>query len=264
MPSSSDVHSAHPHIARWRLPHPAWLAAPAVIVSLIAYCELHSVVVGGPSVGLDVSTPWAIKVAFGWMAAAFMLQRLVVRFPESVRRHPQRIALGAALGVTVLTLLSELWLTDVSDVVAFLYQRTPLHLLLGGVLIALLGRGTQPARAPVTAESPAAADPGDALLEVMTGTGRTSIRVGDIESLEADGNYLSVHHSNGRSFLLRQTLTWAEQSLPAPQFTRIHRSTIVNRHMIRERRSGDLLLMNSGRTLKIGRAYRERADRECR
>lgn len=93
----------------------------------------------------------------------------------------------------------------------------------------------------------------------MTGTGKTSICIDEIERIEADGNYLNVRHTNGRCYLLRQTLTCAERSLPPAQFVRIHRSTIVNRDMIRERRSGGVLVLRSGQTVRVGRAYRDQA-----
>jgi DNA-binding LytR/AlgR family response regulator len=91
----------------------------------------------------------------------------------------------------------------------------------------------------------------------MTGTGHVAIATAEIECLEADGNYLNVAHVSGRTYLLRSTLNAAEQRLGA-QFVRIHRSVIVNRGRIRERRRGGQLVLQSGRIVRIGRAFRGR------
>jgi DNA-binding LytR/AlgR family response regulator len=91
----------------------------------------------------------------------------------------------------------------------------------------------------------------------MTGTGRTRVRIEDIESLEADRNYVSVHTPQ-RSYLVRQTLGSLEASLRSETFLRIHRSTIVNRNRIRERRPGGVLVLQSGRTVRVSRAFSDR------
>ena len=88
----------------------------------------------------------------------------------------------------------------------------------------------------------------------MTGTGRTRIRLQDIECLEADRNYVNVHTPQ-RSYLLRQTLSSLENSLQPGNFLRVHRSIIVNRAMIRERRRGGVLVLCSGRTVRVSRSF---------
>jgi DNA-binding LytR/AlgR family response regulator len=88
----------------------------------------------------------------------------------------------------------------------------------------------------------------------MTGTGRTRIRLQDIECLEADRNYINVYTPQ-RSYLLRRTLNSMEKSLPAGDFLRVHRSIIVNRAMIRERRHGGVLVLCSGRAVRVSRGF---------
>jgi two-component system LytT family response regulator len=97
-------------------------------------------------------------------------------------------------------------------------------------------------------------------LKVMTGTGYAIVATDEIESLEADGNYLSVTHVSGRTYLMRSTMNAADRLLGSRQFVRVHRSTIVNRGMIRERRRGGVLVLRSGRTVRIGRAFRDRLE----
>jgi DNA-binding LytR/AlgR family response regulator len=96
-------------------------------------------------------------------------------------------------------------------------------------------------------------------VEVMTGTGRTQVALEDIECLEADRNYINVHTAQ-RSYLLRQTLASLEQSLNSEVFLRVHRSVIVNRRKIRERRNGGVLVLDSGRTVRVSRAFAGRLN----
>lgn len=255
-----------------------WLAAPLAIVVLIAYCELHSLVTGRPSAGLGVSAPWAFRVAFGWIAAGAMVAIAGPRVARSPRiaPHPRIAAAVTVFGITLFTLICEWVMTGGhrwESVPAFLYDRAPLHGALAALLLAVFIPRTK--QSPALGQTPDQAETAPAektpavratsqqrivhTMEVMTGTGKTRIRIDEIEQIEADGNYLCVRHNSGRSYLLRQTLTCAERSLPAGQFVRVHRSTIVNRDMIRERRSGGVLVLRSGQTVRIGRAYRDQA-----
>lgn len=51
--------------------------------------------------------------------------------------------------------------------------------------------------------------------------------IGDVDWIEAAGNYLKVH-AVGKTFLLRQSLKDFEEQLDPEQFARVHRSAIVN------------------------------------
>jgi hypothetical protein len=86
------------------------------------------------------------------------------------------------------------------------------------------------------------------------------IAVGDIEWLEASGNYVNLQ-VRGQAFPLRSTMGWVEARLDPARFLRVHRSYIVNLdHLaqIEPLDSGDAqLLMNSGRRLPCSRRYRE-------
>jgi two-component system LytT family response regulator len=83
----------------------------------------------------------------------------------------------------------------------------------------------------------------DALMQFLQGAGRTEypqllavkmgdqyrfVEVGDIDWIEADGNYIRLHIGKTER-LVHKTLTEMEDRLLDPQrFVRIHRSTIVN------------------------------------
>lgn len=236
-----------------------WLSAPALVLVLMVWCQLHGLALGEHAVGLGISFPWAVRISAGWIMAGALLLRFgpAARDTPFAQRRPwttRTLLVAATLGVT---LASEYWLLP-SDKLAthWLYERVPVHatfglLMLGAWLLA------QPRQAPQAVPSPPAAPPGPAMLDVLTGTGRTQVRLDEVECLEADRNYINVH-TGQRSYLLRQTLASFEKSLGASDFQRIHRSIIVNRSKIRERRRGGVLVLNSGRMVRVSRAFADR------
>lgn len=250
----------HAGLLNLRRVKPWWFAAPGLILAMIFYCELHGAVVGRPAPGLAVSVPWALQMSVGWIVAAAALQRWMPRLAASEfgSRWPRSMIGAAVVAITAFTLLCELILTARwPELPAFLYSRAPMHAIVAIMLVGLRTRPgpAQPAHAVTDGAAKAVPTP---TLEVMTGTGRTEIRVADIESLSAEGNYISVAHVSGRTYLLRQTMAATEQMLEAQGFVRIHRSIIVNRDRIRERRSGSTLMLESGRSVKVSRAFSAR------
>jgi DNA-binding LytR/AlgR family response regulator len=156
----------------------------------------------------------------------------------------------AVLAIAAFTLGVESGITflrgDPPELLALLEVRGPMTLVGSGLLVGIF-----------VIRRRFAADPPPDSLEVMTGTGYVTIATAEIECLEADGNYLNVAHVSGRTYLLRSTMQAAERAL-GQRFVRIHRSMIVNRARIRERRRGGQLVLQSGRVVRIGRAFRSR------
>ena len=242
--------------ADWR-----WLlTSPALALFLMFWCQLHGQALGMGPVGIGESAPWALKSTLGWTVAGLLLALYGARLLESgfATRHRWIARAALVAGVTSITLINELWLLAGDDPVGlWLYNRLPLHLpfallLVSGYLV-LLAR-----RKPV---EPVARARTATMVEVMTGTGRTRVSIDEIECLESDRNYVSVHTSH-RSYLLRQTLSSLEKSLCPDAFLRVHRSIIVNRAQIRERRRGGVLVLRSGRTVKVSRAFADRLNQE--
>lgn len=83
----------------------------------------------------------------------------------------------------------------------------------------------------------------------------------DIDRLEADRNYVNIH-ANGETFTLRWTMQQAEATLDPALFLRVHRSTIVNLHKIREMERGlhgqYAITLANGQCITSGRVYRQR------
>ncbi|HEY6120385.1 MAG TPA: LytTR family DNA-binding domain-containing protein [Pyrinomonadaceae bacterium] len=79
--------------------------------------------------------------------------------------------------------------------------------------------------------------------------------------LEAQGNYVKVHHRSG-AYLLRATINALEDQLNPRKFLRIRRSVIVQIEQIAELRSyfhGDYLVtLRNGTQLMLNRNYRSK------
>ncbi|HTD12302.1 MAG TPA: LytTR family transcriptional regulator DNA-binding domain-containing protein [Steroidobacteraceae bacterium] len=85
------------------------------------------------------------------------------------------------------------------------------------------------------------------------------VNVADIDWVEAEGNYVSVH-AGAKNWLLRETIAAAEARLALSGFVRIHRSTLVNIWRVREllplSKGEFTVVLNDGTELKLSRNYR--------
>ena len=85
------------------------------------------------------------------------------------------------------------------------------------------------------------------------------VAAGDIEWIQASGNYANLH-VRGRDYPLRSTIAGVETRLDPQRFARVHRSYIVNLEhvaMIEPLETGDARLhLKDGTTLPCSRRYR--------
>jgi len=90
------------------------------------------------------------------------------------------------------------------------------------------------------------------------------INVAEIDWVEADGDYVSVH-VGPKSWLLRETIAAAEARLALSGFVRIHRSTLVNIYCVREllplSKGEFTVVLLDGTELKLSRNYRFALER---
>jgi len=90
------------------------------------------------------------------------------------------------------------------------------------------------------------------------------VSVTDIDWVEADGDYVSVH-VGANSWLLRETIAAAEARLALSGFVRIHRSTLVNINRVREllplTKGEFTVVLLDGTELKLSRNYRFALER---
>ena len=88
-----------------------------------------------------------------------------------------------------------------------------------------------------------------------------------VHSIEASGNYVRLHDGE-REHLHRISLSEMERRLDPDHFVRVHRSTIVNAHRVREVRTLDQgrhsIVLDDGRTVRVARRNRSGLERVLR
>ena len=112
----------------------------------------------------------------------------------------------------------------------------------------------------------AADEPGERYRErlVIKEDGRaTVVTVRDIDWIEADGDYLTIHAGRSRH-TLRETMKDIERALDPACFVRIHRSTIVALDRIKALepyfRGEYVVVLQDGARLKLSRGYKPRLE----
>jgi two-component system LytT family response regulator len=90
------------------------------------------------------------------------------------------------------------------------------------------------------------------------------LRSADIDWIEADRDYVSVHVGD-KTWLMRETIAALELRLALSGFVRIHRSALVNVERVRELRPRDkgeyIVVLSDGTELKLTRNYRTSVER---
>jgi len=81
-----------------------------------------------------------------------------------------------------------------------------------------------------------------------------TIRTQDILYIEAVGNYIRLHLTNGKLLMTVQTMKYILSILPPQKFIRIHKSYIVKREAITAFKKTEVTLTN-GTVLPVGRKY---------
>jgi two-component system LytT family response regulator len=106
-----------------------------------------------------------------------------------------------------------------------------------------------------------AADADPVRFVVRDARGHYFVRLEDVESARAEGNYIALHDGQ-RLHLVRETLRRFEDRVDPARFIRIHRSTIVNLDRIAriepEGHGEYRVVMRSGARLESSRAHSER------
>jgi two-component system LytT family response regulator len=98
-------------------------------------------------------------------------------------------------------------------------------------------------------------------LAIKDGSRTTWIPQDQIEWIDAAGDYMCVH-SGGETHIMRMTMKMLEEQLDPEFLQRIHRSTIVNIHQVREMQAhinGEYFLtLKGGHTIKLSRTYKDK------
>lgn len=87
------------------------------------------------------------------------------------------------------------------------------------------------------------------------------VPVAEIDWIGAERDYMCIH-AGGQTYLIRETMTRLEERLNPAQFSRVHRSALVNMAKIHELKSGEQgglsLLLKNGEEIPVGRSYRKK------
>lgn len=87
------------------------------------------------------------------------------------------------------------------------------------------------------------------------------VPVGEIDWIEAAGNYLKLHATSG-THLIRSTLKEVEARLDPSRFARIHRATVVNLDRVRflepSSHGDQVVVLLNGERLTLSRRFRDR------
>jgi len=113
-----------------------------------------------------------------------------------------------------------------------------------------------PYRCPGAAAAPVT--PWTQTFPVRVGTRTVLVPAHEVERIEADGDYATLH-AKGKTWLVRERLHTLATQLDPRQFLRVHRSSIVRLDMIAELRSltnrDALLRLRDGSLLRASRTY---------
>ena len=97
-------------------------------------------------------------------------------------------------------------------------------------------------------------------LVVKTGGRVFFLNADEIDWVEAEGNYVSIH-AGKKAYLLRETISGIEGQLDPRHFVRIHRSAVVNINRIKELQPwshGEYhVILHDGTQLTLSRSYRD-------
>ncbi|MCW8926124.1 MAG: response regulator [Xanthomonadales bacterium] len=100
-----------------------------------------------------------------------------------------------------------------------------------------------------------------ARLAIRDGGKTTWVNQHDIEWIDAAGDYMCIQ-AQGVTYIMRKTMKDLEKELDGNILQRIHRSTIVNVHQVREMEShinGEYFLtLASGHRVKLSRTYKDK------
>lgn len=100
--------------------------------------------------------------------------------------------------------------------------------------------------------------PAEDYIWVPTRSQLKRISLGDVERVNAEGDYVTIQ-LHGQSYLLRATMEVMAAKLHPRHFLRIHRSTIVRTNLITDLRNDGggawSAMLLHGETMRIGRSY---------
>lgn len=267
----SQAGVSDPPVGEWR--HRALFAAALFCVSTFAISSFRTSL--NPQIAFTLFDPKRVALLIAG-ACVFWLAISAAHRQRPDLRALGRIAMIAVPGMALLFAMAVGWDVLVAQRPENLVARNLRWILLwsgyfgtglaawlavqyGAALAQVEADAAHPARLrPDTLQSTAgaAADRG-----FWVKTGRQTIHIAHaaVEWIEAEGNYVRVHGTDGAHGLVRMTLAGTAAELDSADFVRIHRSALCRRSAIkgyRRKASGAMLvLLASGTEAPLGRSF---------
>ena len=217
-----------------------------------------------------------VEIWSGWLVMSFPAYERCRRWRLSPAGISLRQVLGLMAGLSILALCCE-WMLNImlsqhggierwESGWAMFNRRALLCVVVSGAIVLFAVRpsfawrkvgGPEPSPSNADAFQPSGNDVTLALLE----RGRSvTVPLHDVEAILAAENYVEICMASGKQYLHRMTLAGIEQRLDPRHMLRVHRSAIINVDKISSRLPGWCLQLTSGRTVRVGRSFREAFD----
>lgn len=239
------------------------LAWAGIFIVAVAYCLAHGLVMDDYEFAPDVAFAWALTKWGAWpllLPLCFAVVRLVER------RWSLTVGIVAAapiamLGAGLFAFFLHLGGPDAWPLMRALYHMAPVA---GGtyLLFIALAFWLMDPVALSAATKEAVPTSARETLPVSRGQTQTRLKADRIEWVQAARNYVELF-SGGDVFIMRASMKELEALLPSGDFLRLHRSYLVNRHVVeglRRSANGDpMVILRGGKALPVGRAYRDDA-----
>jgi hypothetical protein len=240
------------------------VAWAGLVLVAITYCLLHGYVAGTPYGSLEVPAKWA----FGnWGVWPFLLPLcflVVRRLAEHVNLLLAAVLVlpVAVVGASIFHHVFHSYFGDYGSFLRTLYYMTPIAAstyvlfsvmafwMMGPVMLNPATKQAHLTGAATKTES----------LRAVKGRVQTNLGLDQVAFVQAARNYVELI-SGPDTYIMRASMKELETRLTDAGFVRIHRSYIVNRSAVigleRGSNGEPLLRMAGGKTLPVGRAYRE-------
>jgi two-component system, LytTR family, response regulator len=94
----------------------------------------------------------------------------------------------------------------------------------------------------------------ESFIILNTATGGFWVDPNTIVHIEASSNYSKLYFNDGKKLVTAKLLKWFEERLPRQDFTRLHRSHLVNNRFLQiQQSSGKAFELQNGKILEISR-----------
>lgn len=252
--------------------HLRLLALWVVVIGLtLIYWEACRLAHGADGLNLRDSSLWMVEIWSGWVVLSFPAFVCCRRWRSSPTGISLRQVLGLMAALSVLSFSCE-WVLNMllsqhgglerwDSAWALFNRRALLCVVVSGAIVWLAVRPSFVWRKLGGAEPSPADSPqptgNDATLLLMDRGRSFTVAIEDVEAILAAENYVEICLANGKQYLHRMTLAGIERELDPRKLLRVHRSAIINIDKVHSRLPGWRLQLTSGRTVRVGRSFRE-------